>query len=126
MEDLGIFMPMYNLLEYSQNNSLTSGSSWNYYREKIDDTDDNASDGKSFTYKTKIIGKTLERPARPRNEGDADRAPKPDVPTLNVEVTIRHKYLSNFLEISWFTTDKLWNRTWFIIEKRLCIDRTSW
>ena len=28
-EDLGIFMLMYNLLEYSQNYSMTSGSLWN-------------------------------------------------------------------------------------------------
>ena len=31
-EDLDIVMPMYNLLEYSQNYSMT-GSLWNYYRE---------------------------------------------------------------------------------------------
>ena len=32
-EDLDIVMPMYNLLEYSQNYSMTSGSLWNYYRD---------------------------------------------------------------------------------------------
>ena len=53
-EDLDIVMPMYNLLEYSQNYSMTSGSLWNYYRDKIDDVDDNASDDKSFEYKTKM------------------------------------------------------------------------
>ena len=53
-ENLDIVMPMYNLLEYSQNYSMTSGSLWNYYRDKIDDVDDNASDGKSFEYKTKM------------------------------------------------------------------------
>ena len=47
-------MPMYNLLEYSQNYSMTSESLWSYYRDKIDDVDDNASDGKSFEYKTKM------------------------------------------------------------------------
>ena len=41
-------------------------------------------------YKTKIVGDTPERPG---NEGDANR---PSVPTLNVEVTIPLKYLSNF------------------------------
>ena len=51
-------MPMYYLLEYSQNYSITSGSLWNYYRDEIDDVDYNASDGKSFKYKTKIVGKT--------------------------------------------------------------------
>ena len=55
-EDLDIVMSMYNLLEYSQNYSMTSGSLWNYYRYEIDDVNDNASDGKSFKYKTKVIG----------------------------------------------------------------------
>ena len=60
-EDLGIAMSMYNLLEFSQNYFITSGSLWNYYRDKIDDADDNASDGKSFKWKTKIVGKISER-----------------------------------------------------------------
>ena len=34
-EDLDIVMPMYNLLEYSDNYSMTSGSLWNYYRDEI-------------------------------------------------------------------------------------------
>ena len=49
-EDLDIVMPMYNLLKFSQNYSMTSGSLWNYYRDEIDDVDGNASDGKSFEY----------------------------------------------------------------------------
>ena len=32
-EDLDIVMPMYNLLEYSDNYSMTSESLWNYYRD---------------------------------------------------------------------------------------------
>ena len=55
-EDLDIVMLMYSLLKYSQNCSMTSGSLWNYYRDEIDDVDDNASDGKSFKYGTKIVG----------------------------------------------------------------------
>ena len=47
-EDLGIVMPMYNLLEYSQNYSMTSGILWNFYRDEMDDVDNNASDGKSL------------------------------------------------------------------------------
>ena len=65
---LHIVMPMYNLLEHSQNYSLTSGSLWNYYRDEID-INDKVSDGKSFKYKTKI-GKAPKRPQRPGNEGD--------------------------------------------------------
>ena len=52
---------MINLLEYSQSYSMTSGSLWNYYRDKIDDVDNNDSDGKSSKYKTKIIEKTEAR-----------------------------------------------------------------
>ena len=39
-------MPMYDLLEYSQNYSMTSRSLYNYYKGEIDDINDNASDGK--------------------------------------------------------------------------------
>ena len=34
-EDLDIVMPTYNLLEYSDNYSMTSGSLWNYYRDEM-------------------------------------------------------------------------------------------
>ena len=51
-------MLMYNLLEYSQNFFMKSGSLWNYYRDKIDDVGNNTSDAKSFIYKTKIVGIT--------------------------------------------------------------------
>ena len=37
VEDLDIVMPMYNLLECSNNYSMTSGSMWNYYRDEIND-----------------------------------------------------------------------------------------
>ena len=50
-EDLDIAMLVYNLSEYSQSYSMTSGSLWNYYRDKTDDVNDNASDGKWFSYK---------------------------------------------------------------------------
>ena len=45
---------MYNLLEYSNNYSTTSRSLWNYYRDKIDNVDNNTSQGKRLEYKTKI------------------------------------------------------------------------
>ena len=32
-------MPMYNLLEYSHNYSMSSGSLWNYYRDEINDNE---------------------------------------------------------------------------------------
>ena len=37
-QDIDIVMPMYNLIEYSDNYSKTSGSLWQYYKE---DTNDN-------------------------------------------------------------------------------------
>ena len=51
-EDFDIVMLMYNLLEYSQNYSMKSGSLWNYHRDEIDDVDDNTSDCKLCEYKT--------------------------------------------------------------------------
>ena len=48
-------MLMYDMFEYNDNYSMTSGSLWNYSRDKCDDDpDDDASKGKSFKCKTKI------------------------------------------------------------------------
>ena len=62
--NLDIVMPTYNLLEYSDNCSMRSGSLWNYYRDEIDDVGDTASAIKSFKCKTKIIGKPQAQPPR--------------------------------------------------------------
>ena len=43
IEDLDIVMPMYNLLEYSDNYSIKSRSLQNYYRDEVND-DENESD----------------------------------------------------------------------------------
>ena len=51
-------MWMYNLLENSQNYSMTLESLWNCCKVEIDD----ALDGKSFNYRTKIVGKPPQRP----------------------------------------------------------------
>ena len=59
-EDHDIVTPIYNLLEYTQNYSMKSASLWNYYISKINDVDDNASDTKSFRYRTKIVEKTTQ------------------------------------------------------------------
>ena len=48
-------MPMYNLIEYSDNYSKTSGSLWQYYK---DDPNDNITDSESFKSQVKITGKT--------------------------------------------------------------------
>ena len=46
---------MYNLTEYSDNYSKTSGSLWQYYK---DDPSDNLTHSESFKSKVKITGKT--------------------------------------------------------------------
>ena len=115
-EDLDIVMLMY-MLEYSGNYSMTLESLWNYYRDEIDNINDNASDGKLFKYKTKIVGKTS---AWSGNEGDANQ---PAVSTLSAEVTITLKYLSNFWRFLDLTLincqielDLLWTKDCLLIE----------
>ena len=81
-----IVMPMYNLIEYSDNYSKTSGSLWQYCKE-IPAVNNarvivifngvNATD--SFNFKAKITGKT-------NDDGDIE----------NVEIMVPLKYLSNF------------------------------
>ena len=75
-KDIDIVMPMYNLIENSDNYSKTSGSLKQYYR---DEPNDNLANSESFKSKIKITGKT---PAV-GNEKD-------------VEVMVPLKYLSNF------------------------------
>ena len=73
-EDINIVMAMYNLLEYCQHYSMTSGSLWNYYRDKIVDTDDNASRCESF-----------------KSFDDGNPQPQPDQPPIlpsNTEVVV--------------------------------------
>ena len=48
-------MPMYNLIEYSDNYSKTSECLCQYYK---DEPNDNIADSESFKYKAKITGKT--------------------------------------------------------------------
>ena len=53
-------MPMYNLIEYSDNYSDTSGSLWNFKRDETDNNADVTNDhnAPSFKYKASIIGNT--------------------------------------------------------------------
>ena len=69
-EELDIVMLMYNLLEYSDNYSVTLESLWNYCRDKVnDDVNENNADNnkinnnktiisKSFKYKTEVMERT--------------------------------------------------------------------
>ena len=91
-EYIDIVMPMYSLIEYSNNYSKTSGSLWQYCKEIpavnndadiVDFNGANATD--SFNFKTKITGQT----AADNNNGNiAGR--------VNVEIMVPLKYLNNF------------------------------
>ena len=74
-QDIDIVMPMYNLIEYSDNYAKTSGGLWQYYR---DESNNNLADSESFKSKIKITGKT------PDNGNEKD-----------VEIMVPLKYLSN-------------------------------
>ena len=105
-------MPMYNLVEYSDNYSKTSGSLWQCCKEIpavnkngniVDFNGANVTD--SFNFKTKITGQT-------DNNGRID----------HVEIMVPLKYLSNF----WRTVEMpliscevelilTWSANWVII-----------
>ena len=82
---IDIVMPMYNLIEYSDNYSKTSGNLWQYCKE-MPTVDDNgaivefnvAKATDSFNFKTKLTIQTNN------NE------------IINVEIMVPLKYLSNF------------------------------
>ena len=77
-EDLGVVMPMYNLLEYSKNYKKTTGSLRNCYRDEP--SNPLSSNSESVKYKTSIVGKT------PENNDSLTGA----------KVVIPLKHLSNF------------------------------
>ena len=76
---------MYNLIEYSDNYSKTSGSLWQYYK---DDPCDTLANSESFKSKVKITGNT---PA--------------DGNIKDVEIIVQVKYVSNFFLNSWNAID---------------------
>ena len=60
-ETLDVIMPMYNFIKYNKNYSKTSGSLWNYYRDKpissmVDYMNYSIKDSKSFGYMMGITG----------------------------------------------------------------------
>ena len=84
-EYIDIVMPMYNLIEYSDNYSKISGSLWKYCKEipAVDDNGDiadfhGANATESFNFKTKITGQN----------NDNGR--------MDIEIMVPLKYLSNF------------------------------
>ena len=86
-EDLGVVMPMYNLLEYSKNYKKATGSLWNYYRDE--QTNLLPYNSKSFKYKASITGNTYN--IGNGEEGyDANKVGK-----IETELVIPLKNLSN-------------------------------
>ena len=89
---IDIVMPMYNLIEYSENYSKTSGSIWQYCKE-IPAVDNNgaithfngANTNHSFNFKTKITGQT----------GDGNNSTI--AVRVDIAIMVPLKYLSNFL-----------------------------
>ena len=77
-EDLNVVMPMYNLLEYSENYKKMTGRLCNYYRDEP--SNPLSSNSETFKCKTSITGKTAEN-----NDS-----------LTNVKIVIPLKYLSNF------------------------------
>ena len=82
-QDINTVMPMYNLIEYGNNYSKTSGRLWQYYKN---DPNNNIADSESFKFKGKITGK---------NPDDGN--------TKDVEIIGPLKHLSNF----WRTLEML-------------------
>ena len=78
---INITMPMYNLIEYSDNYSDTSGSLWQFRRDEIINNADVTYDNNapSFKYKASITGNT-------RDNGTKSK----------VKIVVPLKYLSNF------------------------------
>ena len=78
-EDLNIVMPMYNLLEYSDNYQNLTGSLYQFKRdEPPDDNADVANDTTSLVYKSKLISGTDDNNVN------------------NVKLVVPLKYVSNF------------------------------
>ena len=105
VKDLDVMMPMYNLIEYSDNYLKTSGSLWQYCKDipAVDNNnaivnfaDNNLTD--SFNFKVKITGQT----------GDDG--------TKNVEIMVSLSYLSAFwrsLELPLINCEVNLILTWF-------------
>ena len=76
-------MPIYNLIQYRNNYSDTSGSLWQFKRDGIEgDVDLKNNNSSSFRYKSRFIGDNDADGANRKKEG--------------VKLVIPLKYLSNF------------------------------
>ena len=82
-----IAVPMYNLIEYSDNYSDTSGSLWQFKRDK-DPANNNANltidNSQSFKYKAALLGKSANAVNNTNNS------------VKDAKILVLLKYLSNF------------------------------
>ena len=83
---ISIAMPMYNLIEYSDNYSDASGSLWQFKKDEIsiNNVDFTATNSDSFKYKAALVGK-------PVNAVDNKNSS-----IKNTKIVVPLKYLSNF------------------------------
>ena len=96
-DDLDIVIPMYNLLEYSNNYRKTIGSLYNYYKDELSDDNhpnnflnNNVVNSSAFKYKNKITGNTYNIAAGAADH-DANRVGKQDI-----KLAMPLKYLGHF------------------------------
>ena len=112
-ENLDIVMPMYNLIEYSDNYQDLSATLYQYKRDEQPEDDPvpalTADNSSSFKYKIKLLGNVTEV------VGNAA-----GVRRLNVKIVVPLKYLSNFfrsLEMLLINCKIKLNLTW----KKECV-----
>ena len=81
-----IAMPMYNLIEYSDNYSDTSGSLWQFKRDEVpaDNVGLTINNSPSFKYKAALLGKT------------AEAANNTNSSVKEAKIVVPLRYLSNF------------------------------
>ena len=81
-----IAMPMYNLIEYSNNCSNTSGTLWQFKRDEVTDKDANLTidNSQSFKYKAALLEKT------------ANAVNNTNSSVKDVKIVVPLNYLSNF------------------------------
>ena len=100
-------MPMYNLLEYSQNYRKTIRSLFNYYRDELTNDQNNnfaninVINSNPFQYKNKLLNNTYNVNSTRVPAGVGNRVPNPNYRanlsgTLNVILAIPLKCLGNF------------------------------
>ena len=116
-ENLDIVMPMYNLIEYSDNYQKSSATLYHYKRDEPPEDDAvadvTANNSDSLKYKIKLLGNVTEV------AGDVA-----GVRRLNVKVVVPLKYLSNFfrsLEMPLINCKIKLNLTW----KKECVLSTG-